>query len=101
MSPITLLPAAASARTQPGTLVGCLCREMDRLRSRAAQVSADLTRCQSPALLERLRRELVQLAARRRELQQASRALRRLPQLQDTLAIAFLEELTRRPLACG
>jgi hypothetical protein len=74
---------------------------MDRLRSRAAQVSADLARCQSPALLERLRRELIKLAARRLELQQATRSLRRLPQLQDPLAIAFLEELTRRPLACG
>jgi hypothetical protein len=33
--------------------------------------------------------------------QQATRSLRRLPQLQDPLALAFLEELARRPLACG
>ncbi|KMM16959.1 hypothetical protein [Synechococcus sp. GFB01] len=101
MSPIALLPAAAAVRPQASSLVGSLCREMDRLRSRAAQVSADLARCQSPALLERLRRERAQLADRRREVQQAARSLRRLHQLQDPLALAFLEELARRPIAGG
>ncbi len=80
------------------SLVAGLCREMQRLRWRASQV-VDQQHCtQDPRLFERLRQELRQLAARRAELQRLAVWLSRQSQLGDGLALAFLEELTRRPL---
>lgn len=81
------------------SLMGSLCREMDRLRSRWRQVSADLARCQEEGLGHRLAAELDLLQQRRLELQQAVRDLQRRG-LQDRLGLAFLKELSRRPLAC-
>jgi hypothetical protein len=96
-----IAPVSAGA-AQPGeSLVSSLCFEMDRLRRRARQVVAGLERCQDPQLFERLRQELGQLAGRREELQRVAAGLRRHLQLQDGLTLAFLEELTRRPLVCG
>ena len=68
--------------TQPSaSLVASLCHEMDQLRCRGAQVVADLGRC-------------------REELQACASQLRRSVGLRDSLAVAFLEEVTRRPLPC-
>lgn len=91
MAPLTFHPSES--------LVGSLCREMDRLRCRWSQLQADLVRCQEEALVGRLRAEGAQLQRRRLELQQACSELARRP-LQDRLALAFLTELTRRPLPC-
>lgn len=82
------------------SLVASLCREMDQLRGRVAQVIADLGRCQEERLLQRLQRELQQLVLRRQELQASAKALRCSGGLRDSLAVAFLDELTRRPLPC-
>ncbi len=82
------------------SLVASLCREAGALRQRAQQLVADLPRCREERLLQRLRLELQQLQLRRRELQSAVRQLRRSVGLRDGLALAFLEELTRRPLPC-
>ncbi|WP_190390622.1 hypothetical protein [Cyanobium sp. FACHB-13342] len=82
------------------SLVASLCREMDQLRGRVAQVIADLGRCQEERLLQRLQRELQQLVLRRQELQACAKALRCNGGLRDSLAVAFLDELTRRPLPC-
>lgn len=82
------------------SLVASLCREMDQLRCRVAQVIGDLDRCQEERLLLRLRRELLQLLLRRQELQACAKALRCSGGLRDSLAVAFLDELTRRPLPC-
>jgi hypothetical protein len=78
------------------SLVASLCRELDRLRRRAAQVLADLERCQDPLLFERLRQELRQLGGRRKELQRATGLLRANAGVQDHVSLAFLEELARR-----
>lgn len=78
------------------SLVAGLCRELDCLRRRAAQVLADLERCQDPQLFERLRQELRQLGGRRKELQRAAGQLRANSGLQDHVSLAFLEELARR-----
>jgi hypothetical protein len=78
------------------SLVASLCRELDCLRRRAAQVLADLERCQDPQLFERLRQELRQLGGRRTELQRATGLLRANRAVQDRLSLAFLEELARR-----
>jgi len=87
--------------SQPSaSLVASLCHEMDQLRCRGAQVMADLSRCREERLLVRLKRELQQLQGRRQELQACARQLRRSVGLRDSLAVAFLEELTRRPLPC-
>lgn len=96
-----LAPIAAPAALPGESLVASLCWEMDRLRRRAGQVMASLERCQDPQLLARLRQELGQLGARRQELQRAAGLLRRHLGGQGGLPIAFLEELTRRPLVCG
>jgi len=82
------------------SLVASLCHEMDQLRCRGAQVMADLGRCREERLLQRLKRELQQLQSRRQELQACASQLRRSVGLRDSLAVAFLEELTRRPLPC-
>lgn len=82
------------------SLVASLCHEMDQLRCRGAQVMADLGRCREERLLQRLRGELQQLQGRRQELQACARQLRRSVGLSDSLGVAFLEELTRRPLPC-
>lgn len=82
------------------SLVASLCREIDQLRCRVAQVMGDLGRCQEERLLQRLRRELQQLQRRRLELQASARQLRRSGGLRDSLAVAFLDEVARRPLPC-
>jgi hypothetical protein len=82
------------------SLVASLCHEMDQLRCRSAQVMADLGRCREERLLQRLKRELQQLQGRRLELQACAGQLRRSVGVRDSLAVAFLEELTRRPLPC-
>ena len=91
----------AHLTAQPSaSLVASLCHEMDQLRCRGAQVVADLGRCREERLLLRLKRELQQLQGRRQELQACASQLRRSVGLRDSLAVAFLEELTRRPLPC-
>jgi hypothetical protein len=99
MDPIA--PPAAAGAAPAESLVTSLCWEMDRLRRRAGQVVAGLERCQDPQLFERLRQELRQLGGRREELQRVAGLLRRRLRVQDGLTLAFLEELTRRPLVCG
>lgn len=96
------MESSTAAACRPGeSLVASLCREMDRLRCRASQVVGSLERCRDPLLFERLREELRQLGGRRAELQRAAAELRRHRPGQDGLTLAFLEELTRRPLVCG
>ena len=87
--------------TDSDTLLGSLCRETCRLRSRAAQLRQDLERCQNPGLVQRLQRELDGLGHRRQELQRLSLSLRRSPTLADSLAMALLDELCHRPLVCS
>jgi hypothetical protein len=79
------------------TLMGSLCRESLWLRSRTAQVLMALPRCQNPALQRRLEHERGVLARRMEELRQLSAQLRRSGMLGDSLALALLEELCRRP----
>lgn len=90
--------AIPSLQPTSATLVGGLCREIDRLRRRAAQVLGDLGRCQHPGLLQRLQTELDQLRRRHAELAGCVGGLRQVAALRDPLALAFLEELVRRPL---
>ncbi|MEX0588423.1 MAG: hypothetical protein WD136_04125 [Cyanobium sp.] len=82
------------------SLVASLCREAHQLRCRCQQVVADLGRCREERLVVRLRQELQLLHCRLQELQASARQLSRSNGLQDRLALAFLDELTRRPLAC-
>lgn len=91
-------PDSASTGTIADTLVGSLCREMGAVRERAQVLLADLCRCRDGGLCLRLREELLRLERRRRELHQAARDLERRG-LHDRLALAFLRELTGRPLA--
>jgi hypothetical protein len=80
------------------SLVGSLCREMAAVRERAPRLLADLRLCRDGGLCLRLRGELVGLEQRRRDLQRAVRTLEA-SGLRDDLALAFLRELTRRPLS--
>lgn len=85
-------------RTGGESLVGNLCREIERLRQRAVQLGDGLARCQDAPLRERLRRERQELQARQRELQHSVSALAAHWQ-GEPLSLAFLQELSRRPLA--
>jgi predicted nucleic acid-binding Zn-ribbon protein len=80
------------------TLMGSLCQEVDALRRRASHLQEAMPRCRNPLLFERLRRELANLQQRHRELHRAARSLAATAG-RDSLAAAFLLELTRRPLA--
>jgi hypothetical protein len=82
------------------SLIGSLCREMDALRSRGAQVMGDLRHCRQETLRRRLRQELQGLQHRRQELRQSLEVLQGCG-LSDPVGFAFLSELVRRPLACG
>ncbi len=79
------------------SLVGSLCRELVSLRERSRQLAGDLGRCRDGRLFQRLRGELLRLEARRRELQRTVQGLE-LGALRDGLSLAFLVELSRRPL---
>ncbi len=79
------------------SLVGSLCRELDQLRQRSRQLADALGRCRDGRLFCRLRGELLQLEGRRRELQSTIEGLKR-GGLRDALSLAFLLELSRRPL---
>ncbi len=85
--------------TQPSeSLVGSLCREAACLRQRWQQLMELLGSCREERLILRLQREERLLRKRRRELQNLARQLAGLP-LRDRLGVAFLLELTCRPLA--
>jgi len=88
-----------AATTTSESLIGSLCREMDALRSRGAQVTDDLRRCRQDTLRLRLLRELQALEQRRQEVRQCLEMLRGCG-LSDPLGFAFLSELVRRPLTC-
>jgi hypothetical protein len=84
--------------TQPSeSLIGSLCRETAGLRQRWQQLRVLLGTCREERLLLRLQGEARRLRQRRRELQGLARQLAGLP-LRDPMAVAFLLELTGRPL---
>ena len=96
--PPTLNSPVPSTRRPSDSLVGSLCWEVDGLRRRASQVLEGIGRCHDGPLLERLRRELASLQGRHRELQRTARSLA-VSTPRDSLSVALLLELTRRPLA--
>jgi hypothetical protein len=84
--------------TQPSeSLIGSLCRETAGLRQRWQHLMALLGACREERLLLRLQSEARRLRQRRLELQALARHLAGLP-LRDPLGVAFLLELTARPL---
>ncbi|MCT0227793.1 hypothetical protein KQ300_06265 [Synechococcus sp. CS-1331] len=93
-------PIPPSSSPASESLVASLCREAERLRCRARQVVADIGRCREEGLVRRLQQELQLLQGRRLELQASAKQLSRTRAVRDNLAVAFLDELTRRPLAC-
>ncbi|KEF40799.1 MAG: hypothetical protein ER33_14990 [Cyanobium sp. CACIAM 14] len=82
------------------SLVGSLCREIEAVRQRARQLLVQLGRCRDADLRRRLQGELVRLELRRRELDRSVRTLEG-SGLKDRLALAFLRELSRRPLGAA
>jgi hypothetical protein len=81
------------------SVVGSLCRDVDAIRQRSRVLIQAMARCQSSSLLLRLRRDLVQLQVRRRELLATARAWQRRG-VSDPLGMAFLIELSSRPIPC-
>lgn len=80
------------------SLIASLCREIDRARQRGRQLQSCMLRCQDPGLFTRLRLELEQLQRRRQTVADCARAWRH-QGVGDPLALAFLQELCRRPWA--
>jgi hypothetical protein len=93
------LPCVHLSARPSESLVASLCREAHQLRCRAQQVVADLGRCRQEGLVRRLSQELQLLHHRREQLLASARQMRCSGGLRDGLAVAFLEELTSRPLA--
>jgi len=81
------------------SVVGSLCREVDAIRQRSRVVTQTMACCQNSGLLLRLRRDLAQLQERRRELLAIARACQRRG-VSDPLGVAFLIEISSRPLPC-
>jgi hypothetical protein len=81
------------------SVVGSLCREVDAIRQRSRMLAQAMACCQSSGLLKRLQRELGQIQARRRELLATARAWQRRG-VSDPLGMAFLIEISSRPLPC-
>jgi hypothetical protein len=79
------------------SLIGSLCREVDGIRQRCRLVLEALERCQNRPLTCRLQRELRDLQQRRLAVLQAARNWQRL-NTRDSLALALLIELCRRPV---
>ena len=80
--------------------LGSLCGEAQALRVRLVQIEADQRRCQTPALIKRLRRESEQLIARLAELGRIASWLQSAPIAVDRLSLALFQELCGRPLPC-
>jgi hypothetical protein len=80
-------------------VVASLCREVDAIRQRSRVLTQAMARCQNGGLLQRLRRDLAQMQARRRELLATARAWQRRGAA-DPLSMAFLIEMCSRPLPC-
>jgi hypothetical protein len=81
------------------SVVGSLCREVAAIRQRSRMLAQAMARCQSSGLLQRLHRELGQIQARQRELLATARAWQRRG-VSDPLGMAFLIEISSRPLPC-
>jgi hypothetical protein len=94
---VALLTLSCGA-TAAASLVADLSRESWRLRRRASQVQAALTRCRHRGLQQRLRSELEGLLQRRQRLGQLCSELQAPAQRGDSLPLALLAELCRRPL---
>ena len=93
------LPASLSTARTSDSVVASLCREVDAIRQRSRVLTQAMARCQNGGLLQRLRRDLAQMQARRRELLATARAWQRRGAA-DPLGMAFLIEVCSRPLPC-
>jgi hypothetical protein len=82
------------------SVIGSLCREMDRIRGRAAVVLAGLISCQNEGLRLRLRHEWDQLQQRRASILRLAWGWRGSACV-DPLCVEFLMEVCRRPLTSG
>lgn len=96
--PAALAASHSTARTSD-SVVASLCREVDAIRQRSRVLTQAMARCQNGGLLQRLRRDLAQMQARRRELLATARAWQRRGAA-DPLGMAFLIEMCSRPLPC-
>jgi hypothetical protein len=92
----TIRPTATTIRGSD-TVIGSLCREVDVIRHRCRHILDAMRRCQDSALYCRLSKELRQLQRRRLELLETARIWKRRG-VQDPLSIAFLIEISSRPL---
>ncbi len=96
--PISMAAPAPSSAPCADSVIGSLCREIDRIRGRATQLLSSLALCQDRTLGRRLQREWGELQERRLAILSTARAWRRRGSA-DPLAVDFLIEVCRRPLA--
>ncbi|MBC1261947.1 hypothetical protein FQK07_11860 [Synechococcus sp. BSF8S] len=92
----TIKPMATTI-TSSNTVIGSLCREVDVIRHRCSHILDAMSRCQNSSLYCRLSKELRRLHGRRLELLETARTWKRRG-VQDPLSIAFLIEISSRPL---
>jgi len=78
------------------SLIGSLCREVDRMRQRCSQLATLIRTCSNPGLLQRLKAEWLQLELGREELLNMARRWREQRCCSDALGLEFLIELCER-----
>ena len=80
------------------TIIGSLCRETEKVRSRSLSIISALNNCNDIPLFSRLNNELEILRLRRLEILKTALTLKK-DINQDNLSINFLIEISKRGLA--
>jgi len=83
--------------TTSDSVIGSLCREVDGIRHRCRSLLEAMANCNDDSLLCRLRREFQQLSNRRSVLLETAKGMQT-NGIEDKLSIAFLIEISSRPL---
>ncbi|HJN33766.1 MAG TPA: hypothetical protein QF700_06605 [Prochlorococcus sp.] len=84
--------------TTSDSVIGSLCREVDGIRHRCRSLLEAMAKCNDESLFCRLKREFQQLSNRRSVLLEAAKDMQS-KGVEDKLSIAFLIEISSRPLA--
>ena len=83
--------------TTSDSVIASLCREVDGIRHRCSSLLEAMAKCNDDNLYCRLKKEFQQLSNRRSGLLKTAKAMK-YKGIEDKLSIAFLIEISSRPL---
>ncbi len=84
--------------TTSDSVIASLCREVDGIRHRCSSLREAMAKCSDQSLICRLKKELNLLINRRQSLFEIAKAMQ-CKGVEDKLSIAFLVEISSRPLS--